>query len=140
MSAGISYSPESMTYTLFDGTNSLKLPNWAHRAIHEEFEREVRPLRNSIDVLSGALDASRKDKERLEAENAKLRQERREYQATIDSLVDECADHKAENEKLQELFNETLIRLAAASEAAGGGFMDARYCELLESHGIEVIE
>ena len=74
MSAGISYSPESMTYTLFDGTNSLKLPNWAHRAIHEEFEREVRPLRNSIDVLSGALDASRKDKERLEAENAKLRE------------------------------------------------------------------
>lgn len=45
-----------------------------------------------------------------------------------------------ENAKLQELFNETLIRLVAASEAAGGGFMDARYCELLESHGIEVDE
>lgn len=65
MSAGIAYSPESMTYTLFDGTNSLKLPNWAHGVIHEEFEHEVRPLRNSIDVLSGALDANRKDKERL---------------------------------------------------------------------------
>lgn len=45
-----------------------------------------------------------------------------------------------ENAKLQELLNETLIRLVAASEAAGGGFMDARYCELLESHGIEVDE
>ena len=65
MSAGIAYSPESMTYTLFDGTNSLKLPNWAHTVIHDEFEREVRPLRNSIEVLSGALDANRKDKERL---------------------------------------------------------------------------
>lgn len=43
-----------------------------------------------------------------------------------------------ENAKLQELFNETLIRLAAASEATGGRFIDARYCELLESHGIEV--
>lgn len=45
---------------------------------------------------------------------------------------------RAENAKLRELFNETLIRLAAANEAAGGGFMDARYCELLESRGIEV--
>lgn len=36
------------------------------------------------------------------AENAKLRDERREYQATIDSLVDECADHKAENDRLWE--------------------------------------
>lgn len=65
MSAGISYSPESMTYTLFDGTNSLKLPNWARKVMHDEFEREVRPLRNSIDILSGALDANRKDKARL---------------------------------------------------------------------------
>lgn len=40
---------------------------------------------------------------RLVGENAKLREERREYQATIDSLVDECADYKAENAKLREL-------------------------------------
>lgn len=39
---------------------------------------------------------------RMQAENAKLRDERREYQATIDSLVDECADHKAENDRLWE--------------------------------------
>ena len=47
---------------------------------------------------------------------------------------------EAENAKLRELFTETLIRLVAASEAAGGGFMDDRYCELLESHGIEVVD
>lgn len=41
----------------------------------------------------------------LQAENAKLREERREYQATIDSLVDECTDHKAENAKLRELLS-----------------------------------
>ena len=39
----------------------------------------------------------------LGTENAQLREERCEYQATIDSLVDECADHKAENAKLREL-------------------------------------
>lgn len=49
-----------------------------------------------------------------------------------------CEVLQAENAKLRELFNETLIRLVAANEAAGGGFTDARYCELLESHGIEV--
>lgn len=38
----------------------------------------------------------------LMAERDRLREERREYQATIDSLVDECADHKAENAKLRE--------------------------------------
>ena len=67
MSAGIAYSPESMTYTLFDGTNSLKLPNWAHRVIVEEFEREVRPLNGKIEILSDALALAR-------AENAKLRE------------------------------------------------------------------
>lgn len=37
------------------------------------------------------------------AENDKLREERREYQATIDSLVNECDDHKTENAKLRKL-------------------------------------
>lgn len=41
--------------------------------------------------------------ERLKAERDRLREERREYQATIDSLVDECADHEAENAKLREM-------------------------------------
>lgn len=50
------------------------------------------------------------------------------------------ANLRKENAKLRELFNETLIRLVAANEAAGGGFVDARYCELLKSHGIEVGE
>lgn len=40
---------------------------------------------------------------RLYDENAKLLEERREYQATIDSLVNECDDHKTENDKLREL-------------------------------------
>lgn len=40
---------------------------------------------------------------RLYDENAKLREERREYQATIDSLVNECDDHKTENDKLRKL-------------------------------------
>ena len=62
------------------------------------------------------------------------------YDRRIDSLGVENKRLKAENAKLLELFNETLIRLAAASEAAGGGFMDARYCELLKNHGIEVDE
>ncbi len=40
---------------------------------------------------------------KAEAENAKLWQERREYQTAIDSLVDECTDHKDENAKLLRL-------------------------------------
>lgn len=47
--------------------------------------------------------------EELQAENAKLREERREYQATIDSLVDECTDHKAENAKLRELVEDMWL-------------------------------
>ena len=54
------------------------------------------------------------------------------------SNAEMMANLRKENAKLRELFNETLIRLVAANEAAGGGFTDARYCELLESHGIEV--
>ena len=49
------------------------------------------------------------DLEDARADNAKLREERREYQATIDSLVDECADHKAENAKLRELLSESFL-------------------------------
>ena len=41
--------------------------------------------------------------EALKVENAKLREKRREYQATIDSLVDECTDHETEKAKLREL-------------------------------------
>lgn len=51
-------------------------------------------------VLCDMIANRESDLEELMAENAKLRDERREYQATIDSLVDECADHKAENDRL----------------------------------------
>lgn len=64
----------------------------------------------------------------------------RPIEALSSSGVKELRRLQAENAKLRELFNETLIRLAAANEAADGGFMDARYCELLESYGIEVGE
>ena len=41
--------------------------------------------------------------DRTREENAKLREEQPEYQATIDSLVDECTDYKTENAQLREL-------------------------------------
>lgn len=75
-----------------------------------ELARMCRNAADTITELRGALQVASVDYRHLEAENAKLR----------------------------ELFGETLIRLAAANEAAGGGFLDARYCELLESYGIEV--
>lgn len=43
-----------------------------------------------------------------------------------------------ESERLQVALSETLVRLSAANEAAGGRFMDAGYCELLHGMGIEV--
>lgn len=44
------------------------------------------------------------------------------------------------NAKLRDALAETLTRLSAADEAAGGGFMDARYRELISELGIEVDE
>lgn len=80
-----------------------------------------------------------------EAESDRLLRELEAEHALAETLghmhelaKDEADKLRDENAKLRELFNETLIRLVAASEAAGGGFMDARYCELLESYGIEV--
>ena len=45
---------------------------------------------------------------------------------------------EAENAKLREALGATLARLSAANEAAGGGFMDERYCDMLRELGIEV--
>ena len=59
-------------------------------------------------------------------------------QYTIDRQREKIERLQGENAKLQEAFNETLVRLSAANEAAGGGFMDARYCKLLHELGIEV--
>lgn len=90
----------------------------------------------------------RDDLQRANAENAKLRKKADMLQWNSDCFIKIYGSWKRlratvphlerENAKLWELVSETLIRLAAANEAAGGGFIDARYCELLESHGIEV--
>ena len=67
MSGEIIYSPETMTYILSNGTDRIMLPNWAHRMIKDEVEREIRPLNNKIEILSDALALARDD-------NAKLRE------------------------------------------------------------------
>ena len=67
----------------------------------DELCAEVERLRQEGQSIGmAAYELGRKS---MASENAKLREERREYQGTIDSLVDECADHKAENDKLREL-------------------------------------
>ena len=63
---------------------------------------------DTITELRGALQVASADYRHLQAERDKLREERREYQATIDSLVDECTDHKSENAKLRELAKDML--------------------------------
>ena len=67
MSGEIIYSPETMTYTLSNGTDRIKLPNWAHIVIKDEAEREIMPLNNKIEILSDALALARD-------ENTKLRE------------------------------------------------------------------
>jgi len=67
--------------------------------LRDDLQRANDAVRDAEHDESMAWDRVRK----AEAENAKLREERREYQATIDSLVNECDDHKTENAKLREL-------------------------------------
>lgn len=47
---------------------------------------------------------------------------------------------KAANDKLRMAFSETLLRLAAANEAAVSDYMDDHYCEMLREMRIEVGE
>lgn len=109
--------------------------------------------RSASNMLKDAADTIwqlRDDLQRANAENAKLRKKADMLQWNSDCFIKIYGSWKRlratvphlerENAKLWELVSETLIRLAAANEAAGGGFIDARYCELLESHGIEVGE
>ena len=62
---------------------------------------------DAITELRGALQVASVDYRHLQAETDRLREERREYQATIDSLVDECTEHKAESDRLRELLQRT---------------------------------
>lgn len=89
MSGEIIYSPETMTYTLSNGTDRIKLPNWAHIVIKDEVEREIMPLNNKIEILSDALALARD-------ENTKLRELVRDMWTCIltadksDNAWDEC--------------------------------------------------
>ncbi len=65
MSCVIIYTPETMTYTLSNGTERMTLPNWAHGVIKDEVAREVRPLKNSIEILSDVLALCRKENKKL---------------------------------------------------------------------------
>lgn len=72
----------------------------------DELCAEVERLRAANAAFTGRSIRAGDKMACLEAENAKLREERREYQVTIDSLVDECTDHKDENAMLRELTSE----------------------------------
>lgn len=92
MSCVIVYSPETMTYTLSNGTERMTLPNWARGVIKDEVAREVRPLMNSIEILSDVLALHRK-------ENKKLRE-------LVEELFeDQCADsdHWKYRDRMREL-------------------------------------
>lgn len=70
----IIFSPERNQWTLADGRHHMEVPEWAREIMRDEFERETRPLRDSLDL---ALDSKRIAERRvteLLAENAKLRE------------------------------------------------------------------
>lgn len=71
----IIFSPERNQWTLADGWHHMEVPEWAREIMRDEFERETRPLHDSLDL---ALDSKRIAERRvteLLAENAKLREE-----------------------------------------------------------------
>ena len=71
----IIFSPERNQWTLADGRHHMEVPEWAREIMRDEFERETRPLRDSLDL---ALDSKRIAERRvteLLAENAKLREQ-----------------------------------------------------------------
>lgn len=102
----------------------LNVPDYAIEALRADAAEEV----NSIGVPIVR---------ELQAENAKLREERRAYQATIDSLVDECTDYETENAKLRELVEE-LWALADGYTPDDSELDTAR--DLMRELGIDVEE
>ena len=105
MSGIIIYNPETMTYTLSNGTDKITLPNWARRVIRDEFEHETRPLSNKIEILSDALALARD-------ENAKLREEFRKMDEWHSK---ELSAAMAENAKLREWCGE-LLHMAESND------------------------
>ena len=70
----IIFSPERNQWTLADGRHHMEVPEWAREIMRDEFERETRPLRDSLDL---ALDSKRIAERRvteLLAENDRLRE------------------------------------------------------------------
>lgn len=70
----IIFSPERNQWTLADGRHHMELPEWAREIMRDEFERETRPLHDSLDL---ALDSKRIAERRVTElldENAKLRE------------------------------------------------------------------
>lgn len=70
----IIFSPERNQWTLTDGLHHMEVPEWAREIMRGEFERETRPLHDSLDL---ALDSKRIAERRvtdLLDENAKLRE------------------------------------------------------------------
>lgn len=70
----IIFSPERNQWTLADGRHHMEVPEWAREIMRDEFERETRPLRDSLDL---ALDSKRIAERRVTElldENARLRE------------------------------------------------------------------
>lgn len=70
----IIFSPERNQWTLTDGRHHMEVPEWAREIMRGEFERETRPLHDSLDL---ALDSKRIAERRVTElldENAKLRE------------------------------------------------------------------
>lgn len=101
-----------------------------------EFPTCVHVTKTTGAMTHGATYVPIEDGRRVRAENAKLREERREYQATIDSLVDECADHKAENAKLRELCADLYAEMITYSNAPN--YNASVWAPKLRALGIEV--
>ena len=83
----IIFSPERNQWTLADGRHHMEVPEWAREIMRDEFERETRPLRDSLDL---ALDSKRIAERRVTElldENDKLRELVRDY---IDAPCTTC--------------------------------------------------
>lgn len=95
------------TYVPIEDGKAVRAENAKLVSILHEVEAEAVNaylcLQHDCELLTAELEDRFRKYWHEQCENAKLRDEQREYQATIDSLVDECTDHKAENAKLRDL-------------------------------------
>lgn len=105
----------------------------------DELRAELSTTQLNCDMWHDRAEDMRNRLSAAQSENAKLREERREYQATIDSLVDECTDHKAENAKLRKLCADLrFCRRNNCLTCSHGRFCDMRFDERYAEMGIEM--